>query len=642
MAASSQDDRTCTIWDVTSFALVRTLRDLDLQACQADHAISGLQLDANFLSSSCCSWISCSHIAASIDSSKIFVWDSSTGAVMATMLGHSGIVRSLKFCLSRNLLASGSVDTCIRIWCSQRHTHHVTLQGHAGAVDSLDWTMRGDRLASASVDESIIIWDCHTWTQLVSLKRQWTGLRSVAFSPAGDQLANVGNDGLLFIWDASTYQVIATLRGKGMGGSTVQYSPHGTRLANGYHDGYVVIWDRELVLNSIACSEFDAAKTKPEPRTIWSSNEPAVSRGKAIRTIAEAHPADITTSKHQVTKHTHIHTQSTSGGEPFPKLVAQPVSSISERCQDKGKDDQSQIVASSDILSSLVLHCHELSQGEASTLVGSLKLRSSTLTCLSLCGLQASQEELFLQDYILNLTQLRSMSIINGTFESGSASFKSRIAKVIDGLGSLQDLDLERHNLGPTGATGIAVPLTRLSLLRRLRLGHNNMEDIGGKTIATSIRQLSLLTELNLEDNLLTPEGVTAIISTLAPLTALHKLAFKDSLLTKCCLDPALLARCVPTVEITMIPQCITEAFDPAGVPEMRLKHGITGNMTHSLAVSFEMDTHDLDSGKPVYLGRRWLAWMGKCGLGSAHWIFTDRSVLCVCFCVCVCACARV
>jgi WD40 repeat protein len=646
VAASSQDDRSCTIWDVTSFTLVRTLRDVDLQsdACQTDHAISGLQLDANFLTSSCCSWISCSHIAASIDSSKIFVWDSSTGAVIATMLGHSGIVRSLKFCLSRNLLASGSVDTCIRIWCSQRRTQHVTLHGHAGSVDALDWTIRGDRLASASVDESIIIWDCHAWTQLVSLKRQWTGLRSVAFSPAGDQLANVGNDGLLFIWDASTYQVIATLRGKGVGGSTVQYSPLGTRLANGYHDGYVVIWDRELVLNSMTHSECDAAETKPESRTVWSLKEPSVSRGKVKCTLAEAaHPADITTSTHQVTTHTHMHTQSTSGEEPF--RAGQPVSNISEQCQDKGKDDQYQTVASSDILSSIVIHCHELSQGEASTLVGSLTLRSSTLTGLSLFGLQASQEELFLQDYILNLTQLRSMSIINGTFESGSASFKPRVAKVMERLGSLQDLDLERNNLGPTGATGIAVPLTHLSLLRRLRLGHNNMEDSGSKAIATSIRQHSLLTELNLEDNLLTPEGVTAIINTLAPLTALHKLAFKDSLLAKSCLDPAHLARCVSNVEISMIPQSITDAFHPAGVPEMRLKHGITGNMPHSLAISFEMDTHDLDSGKPAYLGRRWLAWMGRCGIGSAHWIFTDRYVLCVCVtknCVCACVCASV
>lgn len=124
----------------------------------------------------------------------------------------------------------------------------------------------------------------------------------------------------------------------------------------------------------------------------------------------------------------------------------------------------------------------------------------------------------------------------------------------MDGLGSLQDLDIERNNLGPAGATGKAVPLTHLSLFRRLRLGHNNILDSGGKTIATSIR-----------------------------------LAFKDSLLTKSCLDPAHLAQCVPNVEIAMIPQSITDAVDPADVSEMCLKHVITGNMPQSLAITFEI-----------------------------------------------------
>ena len=133
----------------------------------------------------------------SMKSSKVRVWDSSTGAVIATILGHSCIVTSLKFCASRNLLASASVDTCIRIWCSLRHTPLVTFRGHQLVV----WTMRGDSHASAAKDESILIWDCHTWTQLVSLKGQWTGLASVAFSfsSAGDQIANVGTDGLLFM-----------------------------------------------------------------------------------------------------------------------------------------------------------------------------------------------------------------------------------------------------------------------------------------------------------------------------------------------------------------------------------------------------------------------------------------------------------
>ena len=41
--------------------------------------------------------------------------------------------------------------------------------------------------------------------------------------------------------------------------------------------------------------------------------------------------------------------------------------------------------------------------------------------------------------------------------------------------------------------------------------------------------------------------------------------------------------------------------------------------MPQSLAITFEIDAHDFDSRKPWVLGCRWLVWMGRSGIVSAH-----------------------
>ena len=275
-------------------------------------------------------------------------------------------------------------------------------------------------------------------------------------------------------------------------------------------------------------------------------------------------------------------------------------------------------------LASLVVHCEELSAEETTSLVSLLPVNTS-LTSLALYGLQAGHDEQLVPDGIRMLTQLTSLRITNSSVDFEAACLVRGVTNVLHSTVSLQHLDLERNNFGPSGATGLAEALSWLASLRGLRLGYNALQDAGGHEIAKAVSRLSSLSELGLESNSFTPAGVSKIAEDLASLPDLV-IALQDASLTSDYVDsmpPSRHEQC--NVRMTVLPSSIVEAFEPAGVPGMRFKHGIRGNMPHTLAVTFDMKAMDLDSGRPWWRERLWIAWFGALRVGSAHWIMNDR-----------------
>ncbi|MFM6139741.1 MAG: WD40 repeat domain-containing protein, partial [Sphaerospermopsis kisseleviana] len=46
----------------------------------------------------------------------IKIWDISTGEVLQTLTGHSGVVNSISLSADGKVIASGSSDKTVRIW----------------------------------------------------------------------------------------------------------------------------------------------------------------------------------------------------------------------------------------------------------------------------------------------------------------------------------------------------------------------------------------------------------------------------------------------------------------------------------------------------------------------------------------------
>jgi WD40 repeat protein/DNA-binding SARP family transcriptional activator len=91
--------------------------------------------------------------------------------------------------------AGGSVD----IWDSATGAHIATLAGSTGVVD-LAFSSDASLVATASVDGTVRIWDPSPGEQLAVLRGHNAAVRSVAFSPDGSRLASVGVEGVVRVW----------------------------------------------------------------------------------------------------------------------------------------------------------------------------------------------------------------------------------------------------------------------------------------------------------------------------------------------------------------------------------------------------------------------------------------------------------
>jgi WD40 repeat protein len=83
--------------------------------------------------------------------------DAHWGAVLQTLQGHSGCVRSVAFSGDGKTLASGSDDRTIKIWNATTGRELQTLQGHSDWVRSVAFSGDGKTLASGSDDSTITV-----------------------------------------------------------------------------------------------------------------------------------------------------------------------------------------------------------------------------------------------------------------------------------------------------------------------------------------------------------------------------------------------------------------------------------------------------------------------------------------------------
>ena len=199
-------------------------------------------------------------LAALRPDSPIHLWDVNTGKLKKILTGHivtgrpsrnharyapSAEVDSVAFSPDGKTLANGSMDGTIRLWNTNSGKLKRTLIGHFGFIKSLTFSPDGKLLASGSEDGSILVWDTEKGTHEPFLAERTYSISCVSFSRDGSMLVGGSPNGDIHLFDVVTGNPTKTFTGHIGEISHLMFSPDSSKIASASWDGSVRLWDIE-------------------------------------------------------------------------------------------------------------------------------------------------------------------------------------------------------------------------------------------------------------------------------------------------------------------------------------------------------------------------------------------------------------
>jgi WD40 repeat protein len=158
---------------------------------------------------------------------------------LAVLRGHSNLVQSVAFSSDGNRLVSTSRDRTARLWDSTTGALIATLEGSSSSC-VVKFSPNGAKLAYCC-GNIIGLLDGVTGSSLTMLESERCLTTSVTFSPDGARLASDGDS--VKLWDGTTGVLVTELGGSAL--DLISFSPDATRLA--YiprdHRKTVSLWD---------------------------------------------------------------------------------------------------------------------------------------------------------------------------------------------------------------------------------------------------------------------------------------------------------------------------------------------------------------------------------------------------------------
>ena len=173
----------------------------------------------------------------------IALWDSKTGALHATLVGHGRPIVDLHFSQDSRTLLSASFDGTIGLWSLP--TGHLIRRTHVhdGWVWSAALSPDGDLIATASSDKTIRIWDFSTGGLLNTLRGHNHYVKWVRFLQGSDVLASGSDDGTLRLWDVASGGQVRIFEGHDWWVHDAAILAGDARIASACHDGTTRVWN---------------------------------------------------------------------------------------------------------------------------------------------------------------------------------------------------------------------------------------------------------------------------------------------------------------------------------------------------------------------------------------------------------------
>mmetsp|Transcript_52407 Transcript_52407/g.59906 ORF Transcript_52407/g.59906 Transcript_52407/m.59906 type:complete len:438 (-) Transcript_52407:172-1485(-) len=167
-------------------------------------------------------------VATASDDATIKLWDYETGAQERSLKGHTGSVNCIDFDPSGNLLASSSADMTIKLWDFKTFTCIKTLNGHDHNVSSVQFVPNGDYLISASRDKTIKLWEVSTGFCKKTYQGHYDWVRRAIVNEEGTFIASCSSDETIMIWNIESTEFLRTLTGHENVIECIAFAPSGT------------------------------------------------------------------------------------------------------------------------------------------------------------------------------------------------------------------------------------------------------------------------------------------------------------------------------------------------------------------------------------------------------------------------------
>ncbi len=190
---------------------------------------------------------------------ELGVWELSTPAQRARLLGHTGAIRAVAWLPDGRHALSGGDDGPVRLWDVHARTCVRALKGHMGPIQDLAVSDDGRFALSASLDGTARLWHLDSGWCLRVLTAHDGPVRAVAFSPDLRFGITAGDDRLIRIWKLGDGAVARDLAQHRDRVDRLTVSTHGRWLLSGAADGEVRMWD----LGSGRCNGLFRGHTAP-------------------------------------------------------------------------------------------------------------------------------------------------------------------------------------------------------------------------------------------------------------------------------------------------------------------------------------------------------------------------------------------
>jgi WD40 repeat protein len=144
------------------------------------------------------------------------VIDTSNGAILATLRGHTFQVTAVAYSPDGRLIATGASDDKLHLWDADTLAEAVIATGHRNGIADMAFSPDGGMIAVAGADTTISLWDVKDR----KLIRKFTGhegaVTRLTFIDGGSTLVSVGADRTILIWNVGSGEQTAKIvhRGK--------------------------------------------------------------------------------------------------------------------------------------------------------------------------------------------------------------------------------------------------------------------------------------------------------------------------------------------------------------------------------------------------------------------------------------------